>query len=295
MDLYSGEYAGSTLLWQYSIGSSAGPWNANPGPYPNGLIHDTLPDPPSIFSPMGDYYFRLLVDGCTSDIIHMVKTSTLAIEAGGPNTVCETGSPTAITLSGASVTGTASTTVGGTWSITSLNPANGGINGTLSNTTFRTPAQVPTVTYTPPANYAGVVTLTLTSNDPDGNGPCVPITDTRTITVSQAPIISNAPVSICSGSNTNINLTSVIPSTYTWTIGTITGGVTGASAGSGNTISQVLTGVTGGTVQYIVTPTAINPATCSAITSSIIVTVTPPPTVSLTRSPATYARALPPH
>ena len=230
MDLIEGQYAGATLLWQYSPGSSAGPWSPVPGPHLNNIIHDTLPDPPSIFSPMGSYYFRLLVDGCPSDTIAMVKTSTLTINAGGPNnTVCEAAVPSAITLSGASVGGTASTTVGGTWSITSLNPANGGINGTLSSTAFQTPANIPNVTYTPPANYSGVVTLTLTSNDPDGNGTCVPITATRTITISQAPIISNqSTMSICSGTGTNINLTSVIPSTYTWTVGAITGGITGS-------------------------------------------------------------------
>ena len=178
VDLIEGQYAGSTLLWQYSIGSP-GPWNSMVGPHVNNWIHDTLPDPPSIFSPIGSYYFRLLVDGCVSDTIKEVKTSTLTINAGGPNnTVCESGAPAAITLSGSSVGGTATTTVGGTWSITVLNPANGANQGTLSSTAFITTASgnIPNVTYTPPANYSGVVTLTLTSNDPDGNGTCAPLT-----------------------------------------------------------------------------------------------------------------------
>ncbi|MFT3680741.1 MAG: Ig-like domain-containing protein [Ferruginibacter sp.] len=296
MDLISGQYSGATLLWQYSIGSDAGPWTANPGPHLNGLIHDTLPDPPSIFSSMGEYYFRLLVDGCPSDTINMTKTSTITVNAGTPNiTNCQVGSPAPITLSGANVNGTASTTVGGYWSITSLSPSNGGVNGTLSNTAFITSASgnIGNVTYTPPTNYAGVVTLTLTSNDPDGNGPCVPLTQTRTITITQAPIISNPlAMNICSGSNTNITLTSVIPSTYAWTIGTITGGITGASAGSGNTINQVLTnpGTTAGTVQYVVTPTPVSPAACAAVTSTITVTVNALPSVSLSRTPATVCQ-----
>ena len=97
-------------------------------------------------------------------------------------------------------------------------------------------------------------------------------------------------MSICSGTGTNINLTSVIPSTYTWTLGTITGGITGATGpGSGSIINQVLTNPstsTAGTVQYIVTPTPISPATCAAVTTTITVTVTPSPAVSLSRSPA---------
>ena len=235
MDLIEGQYSGSTLLWQYSIGSNTGPWSTIPGPHVNNQvngIHDTLPDPPSVFSPIGTYYFRLLVDGCTSDVISIIKTSTLTVTAGGPNTVCESGAPAAIPLTGANVSGTATTTVGGSWSITSLNPTNGPAQGTLSSTAFITSASgnIPNVTYTPPANYSGDVTLTLTSNDPDGNGNCVPLTKTRVITVSQAPIISNPlAMSICSGSNTNITLASAIPSTYTWTLGAITGGITGAS------------------------------------------------------------------
>jgi subtilisin-like proprotein convertase family protein len=291
IDLIMGEYAGATLLWQYAIGTTTGPWNPVPGPYPNNGIHDTLPPAPSIFSPMGTYYFRILVDGCPSDTLTLTKTSTLTIDAGGPdNTVCQSGTPSAITLTGATVAGTASTTVGGTWSISSLSPANGSNTGTLSSTAFRTPAQIPAVTYTPPANYTGVVTLVLTSNDPDGNGPCGPLIATRTITLTQAPIVANAAIkSICNGSSTDITLTSVIPSTYTWTVGTITGGITGASAGSGNIIDQVLTNPsnsTAGTVQYVITPTPVNPATCAAITSTITVTVTPSPAVALAASPS---------
>jgi subtilisin-like proprotein convertase family protein len=291
IDLIEGEYSGATLLWQYSIGSSAGPWNAMPGPYPNNGIHDTLPPAPSIFSPIGNYYFRILVDGCPSDTLSMVKTSTLTIEAGADRTVCQTATPAAITLTGASVSGTASTTVGGTWSVFSISPVNGGANGIFSSSAFQTAANVPNVTYTPPAFYTGVITLVLTSNDPDGGGPCGPLRDTLHINVSQAPIISNSlTAAICSGANTNITLTSVIPSTYTWTVGTITGSITGASAGSGNTINQVLTNpssATAGTVQYIVTPTPISPATCAAVTAAITVTVRPLPAVSLSRSPAT--------
>lgn len=291
MDLIEGQYSGATLVWQYSVGNTAGPWNPVPGPYVNGAIHDTLPPAPSVFSPMGNYYFRLSVDGCFSDTISMTKTSTLTIEAGTDKTTCQSGSPSAITLSGSTVGGTASTTVGGTWSIYSLVPANGGVNGTLSSTAFRTVPNIPTVTYTPPAFYTGVVTLWLTSNDPDGNGPCGPLVDSVKVFVSQAPIVANASVmAICSGENTGITLTSVIPSTYTWTVGTITGGITGASAGSGNNINQVLNNpstATAGTVQYVITPAPISPAACPAVTSNITVTVRPLPAPSLSRSPAT--------
>ncbi|MBL7778628.1 MAG: gliding motility-associated C-terminal domain-containing protein [Chitinophagales bacterium] len=116
------------------------------------------------------------------------------VNAGGPNAVCQSDAPTAITLTGASFGGTASTAA---WSIVS-----GG--GTLSSTAqTATPA---TVTYTPAANFNGTVTLRLTTNDPDGAGPCTPEFSDRTITVRPLPVAapsSNTPV--CQGNQINLN------------------------------------------------------------------------------------------
>src|SRR5690606_30986600 len=74
--------------------------------------------------------------------------------------------------------------------------------------------------------------------------------------------------------------------TYSWTIGTITGGITGATAGSGN-INQILTNPnnsSAGTVEYIVTPTSTT-GTCTGLPYSIIVTVNPSPVVT---TPSAY-------
>jgi len=101
--------------------------------------------------------------------------------------------------------------------------------------------------------------------------------------ISPKPVITNAPTAaICSGSSTNITLTSSIPSTFSWTIDTITGGITGATAGSGNTINQVLTNpsnATAGTVQYIVTA-ASTAKSCSGSQFIITVTVYPIPQIT---------------
>src|SRR5439155_23806548 len=96
------------------------------------------------------------VGPCTAATSTVVITVNQAatVTPGGPNTVCQSATPSAITLSGASVGGSASQ---GAWSIT-----RGG--GTLSSTAqTATPA---TVTYTPAANFSGTVTLTLTTNAP---------------------------------------------------------------------------------------------------------------------------------
>src|SRR5690606_1458884 len=74
----------------------------------------------------------------------------VTVNAGGPDIVCQSPTPSPITLSGSSFGGSATTAA---WSITS-----GG--GSLSSTAqTNSPA---TVTYTPAANYTGTITLTLT-------------------------------------------------------------------------------------------------------------------------------------
>ena len=100
------------------------------------------------------------------------------------------------------------------------------------------------------------------------------------ITVNPKPVMtSQAIMQICSGASTGINLTSNIPSAYSWIPGAITGGITGASAGNGNSINQVLTNpgnATPGTVEYIVTPVSTS-GSCSGMPFSIVVTVNPIP------------------
>jgi hypothetical protein len=76
-----------------------------------------------------------------------------------------------------------------------------------------------------------------------------------------APVlVTQSTATICSGTSTNILLNATIPSAYRWSIGIITGSITGASAGSGLSITQTLTNpdnTAAGTVEYIVTPTSL--------------------------------------
>jgi hypothetical protein len=161
-----------------------GPWTNAPG-YWNGEGPYQWTVDLSINNRLGYHYFVLEitdpVTGCVkfSNPAILNVVSSLTVEAAGPDFMCGV-SPQ--TLSGAYVGGiSTSGTTQGRWSITSLNPANGGNNGSLSSTALTSnPAAV---TYTPPTAYVGTVTLTLTTNDPDGSGTCVPITDTRTITI----------------------------------------------------------------------------------------------------------------
>ena len=120
------------------------------------------------------------------------------------------------------------------------------------------------------------------------------------VTVNPAPVMTTAATqTICSGSSTNINLTaSTDPGTvFTWTLGTITGGITGATACAGPgcpaSIAQVLTnpGPTPGTVEYIVTP--VSAAGCPGSPFTITVTVNPLPVATATPSSQTVCSGSP--
>ncbi|MBC5993006.1 Ig-like domain-containing protein [Pontibacter cellulosilyticus] len=108
-----------------------------------------------------------------------VSIGPAAVVDAGDNLVrCQSASAQAVALTGASVTGGAAT---GTWTIVSSVPANAG--NVLGNNTLASGS------LTVAANYVGVITLQLTSADPDGAGPCVAVSDTRTITINQAAIV----------------------------------------------------------------------------------------------------------
>ncbi|MFY7885121.1 MAG: PKD-like domain-containing protein, partial [Dolichospermum sp.] len=106
---------------------------------------------------------------------------------------------------------------------------------------------------------------------------------TVTLNIGDLPTVTTAnTASICSGAATNIALLASAPSSFAWTVGTITGGITGTSSGSGSTIAQTLTNPsnsTAGTVQYIITPTSTS-GSCAGASYTITVTVNPSPTVT---------------
>ncbi|WZL89631.1 PKD-like domain-containing protein [Salinimicrobium sp. 3283s] len=152
----------------------------------------------------------------------------------------------------------------------------GGITGASagSGTTIN---QTLTNTGSTPGTVEYVVTPTANS------GSCTGTPYTITVTVNPKPTVTTAgTATVCSGASPNIPLTASTPSSFSWTVGTVTGGITGASAGSGTTINQILTNpgsATAGTVQYIVTPTATT-GSCAGEAYTITVTVNPKPSVT---------------
>jgi hypothetical protein len=164
-----------------------------------------------------------------SDQVTITINAIATVNAGGDQTICAGGT---VNLAG-SIGGSASSA---TWS---------GGTGTFTpdNTTLN-------AVYTPSAGEitAGTVTLTLTTNDPDGAGPCLPATDQVTITINPAATLNAGPdQSICAGST--VTLAGSIggsASSATWS------GGTGTFAPDNTTLNAVYTpsaaDVTAGTV-----------------------------------------------
>ena len=150
--------------------NAPGFWNTGEGPYQWAVDL-------SINNQLGYHYFITEITnpntGCTriSNPAILNVVSSLTVEAGGPDFYCSSSSPSANALSGAYVGGISTTTKTGTWSTSD--------GGTIVQNT----SNPDLATYRPPADYIGDVTLTLTTNDPDGSGDCVAIIDTRTITL----------------------------------------------------------------------------------------------------------------
>ncbi|MDX5478702.1 MAG: T9SS type A sorting domain-containing protein [Cyclobacteriaceae bacterium] len=183
---------------------------------------------------------------------------------------------TASTCSGAgpNISLTASVASNFTWTI-------GAITGGITGASAGSGATINQTLTNPSNSTAGTVEYIVTPTSITGSCPGAPYT--ITVTVNPRPVVTNpATVTTCSGTGPNISLTASVPSSFTWTIGTITGGITGASGGSGATINQTLTNpsnATAGTVQYIVTPTSTT-GSCTGAPYTITVTVNPTPTVT---------------
>ena len=108
-------------------------------------------------------------------------------------------------------------------------------------------------------------------------GTCIGSSKMITVNVSPVPNVIENTVkkTLCSGETTSIDLSSLIVGTaFTWTVNAV--GVTGATAGSGAKIVQLLSniGFVSGTVDYSITP-SINGCMGTPVTVTIIVNPLP--------------------
>jgi gliding motility-associated-like protein len=167
---------------------------------------------------------------------------------------------------------------------------NGSIGGAASTLTWSTAGDgsfddntVGTAIYTPGANDItnGSVTLTITSDDPDGPGPCLLATDDIVITIGPQPTVNVDPdFTICEGDAPTINAV----------IGGSASTVTWSTSGDGafdnsNSLTAIYTpGATDlGNSLVTLTATTDDPdgaGSCVAASSSLVLTIDAAPTVS---------------
>jgi hypothetical protein len=144
--------------------------------------------------------------------------------------------------------------------------------GTLSSTTSGTINATIPLSATPGSVYQ----IQIVSSNPIAQSP-----PSMTFTINPLPTVTTlTPAAICSGTSTNISLASTVAGcTYSWPTPVVTGGVSGATAGSTLLINQVLTTlITSGTATYAVTATS--PAGCIGPVKNLIQTVNPIPSVN---------------
>jgi hypothetical protein len=161
----AGTFCGSTTVSAANGGSGTIYFQGNTA----GGTSTATPASSQVVSTSGTYYFRAQgAGGCwgTEGSVAVTINPAATANAGLPQSICA-GSTT--TLTGA-IGGSATTS---TW--------------TAASGTFGAPGS-PTSTYTPTI-VGGSVVLTLTTNDPDGAGPCAAAVSTATITVSAQPTI----------------------------------------------------------------------------------------------------------
>lgn len=163
--------------------------------------------------------------------------------------------------------------------------ATGGVTGGSAQATPQTSINQILIN---PTNTVQTATYTVTPIGPN----CTGSTFQLVVTVNPKPVIPAQTAMICSGSTFTVSPANGVPAgativpsgtTYTWGAPTVTGGITGGGALSGQTsISQTLINPTNvvQTATYTVTPTSGAAGACAGEIFTVTVTVNPLPVTS---------------
>jgi gliding motility-associated-like protein len=233
-------------------------WDFGSNP-PMSISSTTIANPVVMFASAGTYTYTLtLTNECGSSVFSssIVVNPAVQISASGLSATCIN---TPIPLSGAITGGTTS----GTWT------------ASITGGTFSPSATTLSPTYTPPANYTGTITFTLTSADPVG--PC----PAKTVSF---PVVVNAQATAEAGTYNAICINSSIALNGAVGGAATTGSWTSSNGGTfsnPNSLTTTYTPPTGfiGTIVLTLT-TNDPPGPCNPETDTVTLTVLPTPTIN---------------
>lgn len=242
-------YATQAVTYLWDFGSTP----------PASISSTTVANPTVTFTTAGTYNYTLtLTNECGSNTFtsSIFVNPEVQISASGPSATCLN---TAIPLSG-SITG--GTTLG-TWT------------ASIVGGTFTPNATALSPTYTPPANYTGTITFTLTSADP--NGPCPAKTISFAVVVNaQATAEAGTYNPVCQNGSVQLNgIVGGAASTGSWTSSN------GGTFSNSNSLTSTYSPPAGFTGTIVLTLTTNDPpGPCNPETDTVTLTVIATPTVN---------------
>ena len=245
--------SGGWSPYQYSIVNSV---PATIGPQASGTFSG-LP---------ADTYQTWITDdkGCTEqgNDVTVLSTTPPTVNAGGDGGTCQ---DVSYDLATSVPAPSQSNTVTLTWS-------DGGAGGSFSNPNILLPI------YTPPAGFAGNITLTLTGT---GNSPCGPVNDNMTLTVTAAPVVNaGGDGETCQDAAYNLATSTPPPSQSNTSSLSWSDGGAGGSFNNPNILQPIYTPPAGYSGTITLTLTGNGNGTCAPVNDAMLLTVTAPPSVN---------------
>ena len=229
-----------------------------------------------------------------SIVYSVIPTSTVGNCVGSATNFTVTVNPTpAVTnaVKASSICSATASNIGLTSSAAStfawtLGTNTGGITGASAGNG----ATISQILTNPVNTTAGSIIYSVIPTSTVGN--CIGSATNFTVTVNPTPVVTNTITTetICNTNSTAFALTASTPSSFSWTLGPVGGGITGEAAGSGSSIIQTLINPSNnaaGSVVYSVTPTSTT-GSCKGSAVNFTVTVNPTPASPvITVAPAT--------
>ena len=242
-------YASQAVTYLWDFGSTP----------PTSISSTTSSSPTVTFATAGTYNYTLtLTNECGSNTFSssIIVNPAVQISASGPSATClNTGIPLTGSITGGTTTGTWTASITG---------------GTFSpNATTLSP------TYTPPLNYTGTITFTLTSADP--SGPCPAKTITFSVVVNaQATAEAGTYNPVCQNGSLQLNGTvGGAASTGSWTSSN------GGTFSDINSLTSTYSPPAGFTGTIVLTLTTNDPpGPCNPETDTVTITVISTPTIN---------------